>query len=111
MVVTESGMVMLANTLHRSKAQPPMVVTESGMAMVSNELHLEKAQSPMVVTESGIVTVFTAFLSTPHPSHESSPFGSHGRCLKGDRDTIMVVPSGMSKCPSALTLTAAIAEL
>lgn len=57
MVVTESGMTMFANELHRKKALLSMVVTESGMAMVSNELHLEKAQSPMVVTESGIVTV------------------------------------------------------
>ena len=56
-----------------------------------------KARSPMVVTESGMVTVFTAFLSTPHSSHESSPSSS-----QGGLDTIVMVPSGMSKCPSAL---------
>ena len=105
MVVTESGMVMLANLLHPEKAATPMVVTESGMAMLANDLHSKKAQHPMVVTESGMVTVFTACLSIPHSSHESSP-----SLLQGDRDTIEVVPSGMLRCPSALTLTAAIAQ-
>ena len=39
MVVTESGMVMLANELQSRKARIPMVVTESGMMMLANELH------------------------------------------------------------------------
>ena len=46
----------------------------------------------MLVTESGMVTVFTSSLSTPHVRHE--------------RSFIVVVPSGMLKCPSALMLTA-----
>lgn len=49
MVVTESGMVMLANTLHRSKAQPPMVVTESGMAMES-QFSLRSCLLPILPT-------------------------------------------------------------
>ena len=40
MVVTESGMVMLANELHPAKAPLPMVMTESGMVMLVNEVHL-----------------------------------------------------------------------
>ena len=71
--------------------------------MLANELHPSKALSPMVVTESGMVTVFTAVLSTPHFSHEHSRSVSH----EYFRDTIVVVPSGMLKCPS-WTLTAAI---
>ena len=43
MVVTESGMEMLANELHLQKAHLPMVVTESGMVMIANELHSEKS--------------------------------------------------------------------
>ena len=43
MVVTESGMEMLANELHPLKALSPMVATESGMVMLANELHLWKA--------------------------------------------------------------------
>ena len=39
MVVTVSGMVMLANELHPWKAPPSTAVTESGMAMLANELH------------------------------------------------------------------------
>ena len=73
MVLTESGMVMLANELHRQKALYPMVVTESGMVTLANELQLQKVYPPMLVTESGMVTVFTACLSTPHASHEHSP--------------------------------------
>ena len=38
MVVTESGMAMLANERHSEKALFPMVVTESVMAMLANEL-------------------------------------------------------------------------
>ena len=52
MVVTESGMVMLANKAHPSKALSPMLVTESGMVMLANEVHPSKAPSPMAVTES-----------------------------------------------------------
>ena len=73
-----------------------MVVTESGMAMLAKELQSMKACSPMAVTESGMVTVFTVFFSTPHAFHEL--------------DCIVVVPSGMLKCPPALMLTAAIAQ-
>ena len=105
MAVTESGMVMLVNELHPSKAPSAMVVTESGMVVLVNELQPTKASFPMVVTESGMVTVFTAFLSTPHASHESSPSIPH----ENVRDTIVAVSSGMLKCPSALMLTAAIA--
>ena len=50
----------------------------------------------MVVTESGMVTVFTAVFFTPHFPHEDIP--------------IVMVPSGMLKCPSALTLRAAIKQ-
>ena len=98
MVVTESGMVMLANELHPQKASLPIVVTESGMVMLDNELHLSKAYSPMVVTVSGMVTVFTAVLSTPHSFHEFSPSVSPGA-----QDTIVVAPFGTLKCPSAPT--------
>ena len=67
---------------------------------------LQKASSPILVTEPGMVTVFTACLSTPHVSHEHSPSLS-----QEGRDTIVVVPSGMLKCPSALTLAAAAAAM
>ena len=97
MVVTESGIVMLTNELHPQKALPPMVVTESGIAMLVNERQYWKAPTPMVVTESGMVTVFTASLSAPHASHESSPSLS-----QRGRDTIVVVPSGMLKWPNRL---------
>ena len=76
------------------------------MVMLANDLHLKKAPTPMVVTESGMVTVFAAVLPTPHCSHESSP-----SLLQEGRDTIVVVPSGMLKCPSALTDGAAAAML
>ena len=79
-----------------------MVVTESGMVTLSNNLHSKKAQYPIVVTDSGMVTVFTSFLFTPHSSHEHSP-----SLFQEARDTIAVVPSGMLKCPSALTPAAA----
>ena len=106
-VVTESGMPMLANELHNRKARSSMELTEPGMAMLVNELHPSKALSPMMVTESGMATLFTAFLSTPHSSHEHFA-SSHTSFSQEAMDTIMMVPSGMLKCPSALTLTAAI---
>ena len=53
MLVTESGIVMLANELHPEKALAPMVATESGMMVFANEVHPEKAPSPMLVTVSG----------------------------------------------------------
>ena len=102
-LTTDSEMVMLANELHPLKAPSSMVVTESGIVMLANELHPEKALCPMVVTESGMVTVFTPCLSTPHSSHESSPSLS-----QEGRHTIVVVPSGMLKCPSTLMTCAAI---
>ena len=37
------------------KARPPMVVTESGIAMLANDLHPLKVWSSMAVTESGMV--------------------------------------------------------
>ena len=60
------------------------------MVMLANELHPSKAFPPMTVTESGMVTIFTASLSTPHSSHELY--------------LIVVVPSGMLKCPPLLML-------
>ena len=54
-VVTDSGMVMLANELHLAKARYPMAVTESGMVMLANELHPSKALLSIMVTRSGMV--------------------------------------------------------
>lgn len=68
--------------------------------MLLNKLHPEKAHSPIAVTESGMVTVFTAVLSTPHASHESPKTEAPKRLIR----EVM----GMLKCPSALTLKAAI---
>ena len=66
-----------------------MLVTEDGIATPVNELHPLKALIPMLVTEDGMVTVFIVVLSTPHSSH--------------DPLSIVMVPSGILKCPSALT--------
>ena len=80
-----------------------MVVTESGMVMLANELHSMNAQYPTAVTESGMVTVFT--FSTPHISHESSPSVSQER-----RDTIVVVLSGMCPSALMLTAAILLAQ-
>ena len=65
MVVTESGMAMLANELHPWKAPSLMVVTEPGMAMLANELHPSKALFPIEVTECEMVTVSYTHLTLP----------------------------------------------
>ena len=85
-MVTEDGIATSVNELHPSKALCPMLVTEGGIATFVNELQKAKALFPMLVTEDGMVTVFTVVLSTLHSSY-----------------SIVMVPSGILKCPSALT--------
>jgi len=84
MLVTEAGMVRLANAVHPLKASSPITVTESGMlidfilsltlrdqrfserlavpsgtstAKLANALHWLKAPCPIKVTDDGIVTL------------------------------------------------------
>ena len=40
MLVTDNGIVRLANALHPSKTEPPMLVTDDGISRLANELHL-----------------------------------------------------------------------
>ena len=54
MLVTEAGMVRLANALHPLKAQSPMLVTDDGIARLTNELHPSIARFSMLVTDDGI---------------------------------------------------------
>ena len=83
-VVTESGMVILTNEVQSQKALSPIVVTESGMVILTNEVQSQKALSPMVVTESGMVMLQTVAFNTFHASHQSC--------------TMLVVPPGTLKC-------------
>ena len=76
MLVTPSGMLMLARLLqplkapqailatgistlvkllHKLKANSPMLVTLSGMLMLVKLLHRSKAKAPMLVTPSGML--------------------------------------------------------
>ena len=47
------------------------MVTESGMIMLANEVQSEKAFSPIVVTEFGMVMLLTVAFSTFHAPHQS----------------------------------------
>ena len=89
MLVTKDRIATPVNELHLKKARSPMMVTEDGIAIPVNELHPSKAQFLMMITEDGMVTVFTVVMYTPHSLHD--PF------------SIVMVPSGILKCPSALT--------
>ena len=62
MVVTESGMIMLANEVHALKALFPKVVTESGMMMLANELQSMKALCPMALQLDESTTVVICVL-------------------------------------------------
>ena len=57
-LVTESGMEMLVNPVHRAKAEAPILVTEFGMEMLVKDVHLSKAQESMVVTPKFSTTLF-----------------------------------------------------
>ena len=39
MLVTDDGIVRLANELHPKKAAAPILVTDDGIARLANELH------------------------------------------------------------------------
>ena len=96
MLVTEAGMVRLANAVHPLKALSPIAVTESGMlidfifalalwdqsfserravpsgmstATLANALHPLKAPSPMLVTDGGIARLANEL----HPLKALSP--------------------------------------
>jgi len=69
MLVTDDGIVRLANDLHPSKAPLSMLVTDNGISRLVNEPHPKKAASPKLVTNDGIVTRVTFVLSTRHSFH------------------------------------------
>lgn len=55
MLLTLSGIAMLDNDEHLSKAPSPMLVTLSGMPMLVNDSHPEKAQQRMSFVPGFIV--------------------------------------------------------
>ena len=75
MLVTDTGISILAKELHPLKALEPMLVTNVEMSTLVKEAHPMKAYSPMLVTEVGMSTLVTIVLSTSQPAHEP-PFVS-----------------------------------
>ena len=68
MLVTPSGMFMLAKLLHPEKAPAPMLVTPSGILMLVKRSHAPKASSSMLVTPSGIFTLIKSLaIKAPYP--------------------------------------------
>ena len=55
MLVTLSGILMLASDSHPRNAEFPMLVTLSGILMLASDSHPRNAEFPMLVTLSGML--------------------------------------------------------
>ena len=68
MLVTLSGIVVLASELQPENAEDPMPVTLSGIVVLASELHPENAEDPMLVTLSEIITLVSELQPRNAPS-------------------------------------------